>query len=160
MYMAGSSSERPPINAPHPSADKIDQDSLSTTKQGSWYAADSGRRRAAPAARWCQHPHLLYHQSVQQLPEPGARICETPELTVPGIVGTQVSAEMGLQDAGRAETTASRKSGPSSPAHVLVHRKQESEGVGELPQAEDLGSKRWGPDAVGGSLLLLLSRAT
>lgn len=80
---------------------------------------------------------------------------------MPGIVKTQVSAEMGLQDAGRAETTASRKSG-SSPAHVLVPREQESEGAGDLPQVEDLGSKGAGigPDAVGGSLLLLLSRAT
>lgn len=54
----------------------------------------------------------------------GPAIYETPELTVPGIVGTQVSAEMGLREAGRAETTASRKSG-CSPAHVLVHREQE-----------------------------------
>lgn len=33
----------------------------------------------------------------------GPLICETPELTVPGIVGIQVSAEIGLQDTGRAD---------------------------------------------------------
>ncbi|XP_041586443.1 putative short transient receptor potential channel 2-like protein isoform X1 [Vulpes lagopus] len=53
----------------------------------------------------------------------GPPIPETPELTVPGIV----------------ETPASGESGPSSPAHVLVHREQESEAAGDLPQKEDLG---------------------
>ncbi|XP_047735088.1 protein XNDC1N isoform X3 [Prionailurus viverrinus] len=69
----------------------------------------------------------------------GPPIPETPELTVPGLVGTQVSSETGLQDAGGARTPASGESGPSSPAHVLVHREQESEAAGDLPQEEDLG---------------------
>lgn len=55
----------------------------------------------------------------------GPPIPETPELTEPGIV----------------ETPASGESGPSSPAHVLVHREQESEAAGDLPQKEDLGIK-------------------
>ncbi|XP_025784595.1 short transient receptor potential channel 2-like [Puma concolor] len=69
----------------------------------------------------------------------GPPIPEAPELTVPGLVGTQVSSETGLQDAGGARTPASGESGPSSPAHVLVHREQESEAAGDLPQEEDLG---------------------
>lgn len=76
------------------------------------------------------------HNSFQNL---GPPIPETPELTVPGLVGTQVSSETGLQDAGGARTPASGESGPSSPAHVLVHREQESEAAGDLPQEEDLG---------------------
>uniref|UniRef100_A0A452TM41 Transient receptor ion channel domain-containing protein n=1 Tax=Ursus maritimus TaxID=29073 RepID=A0A452TM41_URSMA len=72
----------------------------------------------------------------------GPPIPETPELTVSGIVGTQVRSETGLQDAGGARTPASGEPGPSSPAHVLVHREQESEAAGDLPQEEDLGIKR------------------
>lgn len=71
----------------------------------------------------------------------GPPIPENPALTVPGIVGTQVSSETGLQDAGRARTPAPGESGPSSPAHVLGHREQESEGAGDVPQEEDLGTK-------------------
>ncbi|KAM5224662.1 LOW QUALITY PROTEIN: short transient receptor potential channel 2-like [Hipposideros larvatus] len=71
----------------------------------------------------------------------GPPIPETPELTVPGIVGTQVASETGLQDPGGAGTPASSEPGPSSPAHVLVHREQESEGAGDLPQAEGLETK-------------------
>uniref|UniRef100_A0A8C0I642 Ion transport domain-containing protein n=1 Tax=Balaenoptera musculus TaxID=9771 RepID=A0A8C0I642_BALMU len=71
----------------------------------------------------------------------GPPIPETPEVTVPGIVGTQVSSETGLQDAGRARTPVSGESGPSSPAHVLGHREQELEGAGDVPQEEDLGTK-------------------
>ncbi|XP_057551588.1 protein XNDC1N isoform X2 [Hippopotamus amphibius kiboko] len=71
----------------------------------------------------------------------GPPIPETPELTVPGIVETQVSSETWLQDTGGARTPASGESGLSSPAHVLVHREQESEGAGDLPQEEDLGTK-------------------
>uniref|UniRef100_A0A7N5JM65 Transient receptor ion channel domain-containing protein n=1 Tax=Ailuropoda melanoleuca TaxID=9646 RepID=A0A7N5JM65_AILME len=72
----------------------------------------------------------------------GPPIPETPELTVSGIVGTQVPSETGLQDAGGARTPASGEPGPSSPAHALVHREQESEAAGDLPQEEDLGIKR------------------
>lgn len=36
---------------------------------------------------------------------------------------------------------ASGESDPSSPAHVLVHREQESEAEGDLPWEEDLGVK-------------------
>lgn len=71
----------------------------------------------------------------------GPPIPENPALTVPGIVGTQVSSETGLQDAGRARTPAPGESGPSSLAHVLGHREQESEGAGDVPQEEDLGTK-------------------
>lgn len=71
----------------------------------------------------------------------GPPIPEPSELTVPQLVGTQVSSETGLQDAGGARTPASEESGPSSPAHVLVHREQESEVAGDLPQEEDLEIK-------------------
>ena len=66
----------------------------------------------------------------------GPPIPETPELTTGG---TQGSSESGLPDAGGAQAPASGESGPSSPAHVLVHREQESEGAGDLPQEADLG---------------------
>ncbi|XP_037696634.1 putative short transient receptor potential channel 2-like protein [Choloepus didactylus] len=71
----------------------------------------------------------------------GPPIPETPELTVPGIVGTQVSSETIPQDPGGARTPASEESGPSSPTHVLVHREQEAEGAGDLPQEEGLETK-------------------
>ncbi|KAM7235937.1 hypothetical protein CapIbe_013123 [Capra ibex] len=71
----------------------------------------------------------------------GPPIPETPELTVPVTVGTQESSETGLPDAGGAQAPASGESGPSSPAHILVHREQESEGAGDLPQETDLGAK-------------------
>lgn len=71
------------------------------------------------------------HNSFQNL---GPPIPETPELTVSEVVGTPVSSETGLQDA-------EGESGSSSPAHVLVHREQESKGAGDLPLAEDLETK-------------------
>ena len=71
----------------------------------------------------------------------GPPIPETPELTVPATGGTQGSSERGLLDAGGAQAPASGESAPSSPAHVLVHREQESEGAGDLPQEEDLGAE-------------------
>nr|XP_021507704.1 short transient receptor potential channel 2 [Meriones unguiculatus] len=64
---------------------------------------------------------------------------ETPaELTMPGIVETEVSVEPGLDAAGEAGTPTPRGSRPSSPAHVLVHREQEAEGAGDLPLEEGL----------------------
>uniref|UniRef100_A0A8D1CZV6 Transient receptor ion channel domain-containing protein n=1 Tax=Sus scrofa TaxID=9823 RepID=A0A8D1CZV6_PIG len=71
----------------------------------------------------------------------GPPIPETPELTVPGVVGTQVTSEMGLQDAGGARRPASGESGPASPARVLVHREQESERAGDLAKADELGAE-------------------
>ncbi|KAG8522884.1 Short transient receptor potential channel 2, partial [Galemys pyrenaicus] len=76
--------------------------------------------------------------SFQNLEPP---IPETPELTAPEIVGTEESLETGLQSAGGARTPASEELGPSSPAPVLVHREQESEGAGDLSKEEDLGIK-------------------
>ncbi|XP_075403894.1 short transient receptor potential channel 2-like [Tenrec ecaudatus] len=61
----------------------------------------------------------------------GPPIPETPELTVPGVMETQASSEMRPQDPG--------VSGPSSPAHVLVHREQGAEGAEDLSQ-ESRGS--------------------
>ncbi|KAL0629558.1 Short transient receptor potential channel 2 [Plecturocebus cupreus] len=77
------------------------------------------------------------HNSFQNL---GPLIPETPELTGPGIVGTQESSGTRLPDTGEVRTLASGESGPSSPAHVLVHRQQETEGVEDLPQGEDSGT--------------------
>uniref|UniRef100_A0A8C5P023 Short transient receptor potential channel 2 n=1 Tax=Jaculus jaculus TaxID=51337 RepID=A0A8C5P023_JACJA len=71
----------------------------------------------------------------------GAPIPETPELAVPGIMGTEVSSETGLNAAGQGEAPASREPRPASPAHVLVHREQEALGAGDLPPEEDLGTK-------------------
>uniref|UniRef100_A0A2K5NWI7 Transient receptor ion channel domain-containing protein n=1 Tax=Cercocebus atys TaxID=9531 RepID=A0A2K5NWI7_CERAT len=71
----------------------------------------------------------------------GPPIPETPELTGPGIVGTQESSGTGLPDSGGARTLASGDSGPRSPAHVLVHREQEAEGAADLPQGEDSGTE-------------------
>nr|XP_042133427.1 short transient receptor potential channel 2 [Peromyscus maniculatus bairdii] len=67
---------------------------------------------------------------------------ETPaELTMPGIVETEVSLGAGLDVIGEAETPVSGEPGHSSPAHVLVHREQEAEGPGDLPLEEGLESK-------------------
>lgn len=67
---------------------------------------------------------------------------DTPaELTMPGIVETEVSLEGGLDATGEAGTPASGKSSPSSSAHVLVHREQEAEGAEDLPLEEDLETK-------------------
>uniref|UniRef100_A0A2K6DCR7 Transient receptor ion channel domain-containing protein n=1 Tax=Macaca nemestrina TaxID=9545 RepID=A0A2K6DCR7_MACNE len=81
---------------------------------------------------------ILMHNSFQNL---GPPIPETPELTGPGIVGTQESSGTGLPDSGGARTLASGDSGPRSPAHVLVHREQEAEGAADLPQGEDSGTE-------------------
>ncbi|KAL6037450.1 hypothetical protein STEG23_036695 [Scotinomys teguina] len=67
---------------------------------------------------------------------------ETPaELTMPGIVETEVSLEAGLDAIREAETPASGEPSHSSPAHVLVHREQEAEGAGDLPLEEGLETK-------------------
>lgn len=59
---------------------------------------------------------------------------ETPaELTMPGIVETEVSLGAGLDAIG--------ESSHASPAHVLVHREQEAEGAGDLPLEEGLETK-------------------
>uniref|UniRef100_A0A2K5NWJ3 Ion transport domain-containing protein n=1 Tax=Cercocebus atys TaxID=9531 RepID=A0A2K5NWJ3_CERAT len=81
---------------------------------------------------------VALHNSFQNL---GPPIPETPELTGPGIVGTQESSGTGLPDSGGARTLASGDSGPRSPAHVLVHREQEAEGAADLPQGEDSGTE-------------------
>uniref|UniRef100_A0A2K6REM2 Transient receptor ion channel domain-containing protein n=1 Tax=Rhinopithecus roxellana TaxID=61622 RepID=A0A2K6REM2_RHIRO len=81
---------------------------------------------------------VALHNSFQNL---GPPIPETLELTGPGIVGTQESSGTGLQDSGGVRTLASGESGPRSPAHVLVHREQEAEGAGDLPQGEDSGTE-------------------
>ncbi|XP_027971859.1 short transient receptor potential channel 2-like [Eumetopias jubatus] len=100
--------------------------------------AEGGTPRTPEGASILSHYITRVHNSFQNL---GPPIPETPELTVPGIVGTQVPSETGLQDARGAKTPASGESGPSSPAHVLVHREQESETAGDLPQEKDLGIK-------------------
>lgn len=67
---------------------------------------------------------------------------ETPaQLTMPGIVETEVSVEAGLDATGEAGTLAAREPRPSSPAHVLVHREQEGEGPEDLPLEEGLETK-------------------
>jgi transient receptor potential cation channel subfamily C protein 2 len=60
---------------------------------------------------------------------------------VPGIVGTQISSETELQATEEAGTPASGESAPSSPAHVLVHREQETEDAGDVPLEEDLNTE-------------------
>ncbi|XP_028637346.1 short transient receptor potential channel 2 [Grammomys surdaster] len=72
----------------------------------------------------------------------GPPTSDTPaELTMPGIVETEVSLEDGLDATGEAGTPASGESSTSSSAHVLVHREQEAEGAGDLPLEEDLETK-------------------
>uniref|UniRef100_A0A2I3H8G1 Transient receptor ion channel domain-containing protein n=1 Tax=Nomascus leucogenys TaxID=61853 RepID=A0A2I3H8G1_NOMLE len=92
---------------------------------------------------------VAVHNSFQNL---GPPIPETPELTGPGIVGTQESSGTGLQDTGGVRTLASGESGPCSPAHVLVHREQEAEGLGTCPRGRIRGL-RGGPDIAEESLL-------
>uniref|UniRef100_A0A4W2EE95 Ion transport domain-containing protein n=1 Tax=Bos indicus x Bos taurus TaxID=30522 RepID=A0A4W2EE95_BOBOX len=99
---------------------------------------EAGPRRPPGGASVLSRYITRVRNSFQNL---GPPIPETPELTVPAIVGTQESSEIGLPDAGGAQAPASGESGPSSPAHVLVHREQESEGAGDLPQEADLGAK-------------------
>ncbi|XP_037378773.1 protein XNDC1N isoform X1 [Talpa occidentalis] len=100
--------------------------------------AVGGTPRPPGGASILSHYITRVRNSFQNL---GPPIPETPELTVPETAGSQESSEIGLQGAGDARTPASGEPGPSSPAPVLVHREQESEGVGDLPQEEDLGSK-------------------
>ncbi|XP_029391547.1 short transient receptor potential channel 2 [Mus pahari] len=72
----------------------------------------------------------------------GPPTSDTPaELTMPGIVETEVSLEDGLDAAGDVGAPASGEPSSSSSAHVLVHREQEAEGSGDLPLEEDLESK-------------------
>ncbi|XP_035316535.1 short transient receptor potential channel 2 isoform X1 [Cricetulus griseus] len=67
---------------------------------------------------------------------------ETPaELTMPGIVETEVSLEADLDAVGEAETPVSGEPSHSSPAHVLVHREQEADGAEDLPLEEGLETK-------------------
>uniref|UniRef100_A0A8C2QYK2 Transient receptor ion channel domain-containing protein n=1 Tax=Capra hircus TaxID=9925 RepID=A0A8C2QYK2_CAPHI len=99
---------------------------------------EAGPRRPPGGASILSRYITRVRNSFQNL---GPPIPETPELTVPVTVGTQESSETGLPDAGGAQAPASGESGPSSPAHVLVHREQESEGAGDLPQETDLGAK-------------------
>ncbi|DAA21979.1 TPA: short transient receptor potential channel 2 homolog [Bos taurus] len=99
---------------------------------------EAGPRRPPGGASVLSRYITRVRNSFQNL---GPPIPETPELTVPATVGTQESSETGLPDAGGAQAPASGESGPSSPAHVLVHREQESEGAGDLPQEADLGAK-------------------
>uniref|UniRef100_A0A8C7BPB7 Transient receptor ion channel domain-containing protein n=1 Tax=Neovison vison TaxID=452646 RepID=A0A8C7BPB7_NEOVI len=100
--------------------------------------AEGGTRRPPGGASLLSRYITQVRNSFQNL---GPPIPETPGLTVPGIEGTQVPSEPGLQDVGGARMPASGESDPSSPAHVLVHREQESEAEGDLPWEEDLGVK-------------------
>uniref|UniRef100_G1U024 Transient receptor ion channel domain-containing protein n=1 Tax=Oryctolagus cuniculus TaxID=9986 RepID=G1U024_RABIT len=101
--------------------------------------ADGGTPRPPDGASILSRYITRVRNSFQNL---GPPIPETPELMVPGMVGTQqLSSEMGLQDAGGTRAPAAGEPSPSSPAHVLVHREQEAEGPGDLPQEEDLGAK-------------------
>ncbi|XP_053418763.1 protein XNDC1N isoform X2 [Nycticebus coucang] len=100
--------------------------------------AEGGTPRPPDGASILSRYITRVRNSFQNLSTP---IPETPELTVPGIMETQVSSETGLQDTGGARTPASGQSGPSSPAQVLVHREMEAEGDGDLPQEENMGTK-------------------
>lgn len=100
--------------------------------------AEGGMRRPPEGASILGRYITRVRNSFQNL---GPPIPETPEPTLPGIVGAQISSETGLQDAGGAGTPGPGESGPSSPAHVLVHRQQDSEGAGDLPPGEDLGTE-------------------
>ncbi|CAI9153266.1 unnamed protein product [Rangifer tarandus platyrhynchus] len=99
---------------------------------------EAGPRRPPGGASILSRYITRVRNSFQNL---GPPIPETPELTVPAMVGTQGSSERGLPDARGAQAPASGESAPSSPAHVLVHREQESEGAGDLPQEADLGAE-------------------
>ena len=99
---------------------------------------EGGTRRSPEGASILSRYITRVRSSFQNL---GPPIPEAPELTVPGIVGTQISSETGLQDTRGAGTPGSGESGPSSPAPVLVHRGQDSTQAGDLPQEEDLGTK-------------------
>ncbi|KAM9768167.1 short transient receptor potential channel 2 homolog isoform 2-T2 [Dama dama] len=99
---------------------------------------EAGPRRPPGGASILSRYITRVRNSFQNL---GPPIPETPELTVPVMVETQGSSERGLPEAGGAQAPASGESAPSSPAHVLVHREQESEGAGDLPQEADLGAE-------------------
>ncbi|XP_045872612.1 putative short transient receptor potential channel 2-like protein isoform X4 [Meles meles] len=99
---------------------------------------EGGTRRPPEGASILSRYITRVRNSSQNL---GPPVPETPELTVPGIAGTQLPSEPELQDVGGARMPASGESGPSSPAHVLVHREQESKAKGDLPWEEDLGVK-------------------
>lgn len=72
----------------------------------------------------------------------GPPTSDTPaELTMPGIVETEVSLEDGLEATGEAGIPASGEPSSALSAHVLVHREQEAEGAGDLPLEEDLETK-------------------
>lgn len=72
----------------------------------------------------------------------GPPTSDTPaELTMPGIVETEVSLEDGFDVTGEAGAPAPGEPSSSSSAHVLVHREQEAEGAGDLPLEEDLETK-------------------
>ena len=102
---------------------------------------EAGPRRPPGGASILSRYITRVRNSFQNL---GPPIPETPELTVPVTVGTQESSETGLPVAGGAQAPASGESGPSSPAHVLVHREQESEGAGDLPQGNPGGDPMQG----------------
>uniref|UniRef100_A0A8C6FQB7 Transient receptor ion channel domain-containing protein n=1 Tax=Moschus moschiferus TaxID=68415 RepID=A0A8C6FQB7_MOSMO len=100
--------------------------------------AEAGPRRPPGGASVLSRYITRVRNSFQNL---GPPIPEAPELTVPATLGTQGSSETGLLDAGGGRDPATGEPRPCPPAHVLVHREQESEGPGDLPQEADLGAK-------------------
>ncbi|XP_006870444.1 PREDICTED: short transient receptor potential channel 2-like [Chrysochloris asiatica] len=99
--------------------------------------AEGGTPRPTDGASILSRYITRVRNSFQNL---GPPIPETPELIMPVIAETQESAETEPQDTGGTRASASGEPGPSSPAHVLVHREQETEGPGDLPQEEGLGT--------------------
>lgn len=95
---------------------------------------DSGRGSPGPLRVTASSAAISITRVCNSFQNLGPPIPATPELTVPGMAGTQVSSETGLQDAGGGGSPAPGKSGLSSSAHVLVHKQQESEGAGDLPR--------------------------
>ena len=102
---------------------------------GLWWRQGHASRPEEPASSVATSPKCATASRTWGPPTP-----DTPEVTVPAMLGTQGSSETGLLDA-RGAQAPSGESGPSSPAHVLVHREQESEGAGDLPQETDLGAE-------------------
>ncbi|KAK2100898.1 Short transient receptor putative channel 2 [Saguinus oedipus] len=100
--------------------------------------AEGGTPRPPDGASVLSRYITQVHNSFQNL---GPPIPEIPELTGPRIVGTQESSGTRLQDTGEVRTLASGESGPRSPAHVLVHRQQETEGAEDLSHREDSGTE-------------------
>ncbi|KAM8812661.1 LOW QUALITY PROTEIN: short transient receptor potential channel 2-like [Rhynchonycteris naso] len=105
---------------------------LQSEVAGVWQTAEGGTPQPPDGASIFGRYITKLHNRFQNLPSPGP-IAETSELIVPGTVGTQVASETELEDTRGAGTPAPRESSPSSPAHVLVHRQQESEWAGDLP---------------------------